>query len=126
MHYDGMISTTLDVLVKTQVCFVAGALGVFKTKRTADGALTDDAPLFQMFQCINAPAVGHGGQTLLTNTAHLLRDGLSQSQRELLTNKTWTVYTGKNTVFGGDLLTLPLIVRNQETGNHVLRWHEPW
>lgn len=103
------------------------SLGVFKTKKAPDGTIVDDPPQFQLFQCLHAPEQSEGGQTVLTNTVDLLRDGLTADQRQWLAEKTWSVYTAKNKVFGGDhLMKLPFIVKNEGSGHDVLRWHEPW
>ncbi|KAK7445714.1 hypothetical protein VKT23_014709 [Stygiomarasmius scandens] len=100
--------------------------GVFKTKTTESGKIINDPPQFQFFQCIEATESEDGGQTLFSNTADILRNGVTSLQRDLLSSKTWTVYTPQNTVFGGDHFDLPLITRNEFTGNDVLRWHDPW
>ncbi|KAF5363134.1 hypothetical protein D9758_008353 [Tetrapyrgos nigripes] len=100
--------------------------GVFKTKTDEHGRITNDPPQFQVFQCIQAPGNQEGGQTILTNTADILRYGVTPSQRQLLSSKTWTVYTPQNTVFGGDHFKLPLITQNELTGHDILRWHDPW
>ncbi|KIK57024.1 hypothetical protein GYMLUDRAFT_247295 [Collybiopsis luxurians FD-317 M1] len=100
--------------------------GVFKTKTDEHGQITNDPPQFQIFQCIRAPGNEEGGQTILTKTADILRYGVTPSQHQLLSSKTWTVFTPQNTVFGGDHLKLPLVTQNELTGNNILRWHDPW
>ncbi|KIJ42544.1 hypothetical protein M422DRAFT_170957 [Sphaerobolus stellatus SS14] len=100
--------------------------GVFMTKKDENGELTHNPPTFQVFRCIQAPEKEEGGKTLITNTADLIRDGLTPSQRDWLSGKKYSVFTPANKVFGGELLKLPLIMRNKHTGHDVLRWHEPW
>lgn len=123
MHYDGQ---SIRFISQTRLWIIVHK-GVFKTKTTPDGTIVDDPPQFQLFQCLHAPEHSEGGQTILTNTVHLLRDGLTPAQREWLAEKTWSVYTAKNEVFGGDhLRKLPFIIKNEGNGHDVLRWHEPW
>ncbi|KAG7087516.1 hypothetical protein E1B28_013477 [Marasmius oreades] len=100
--------------------------GVFKTKTDEHGKVVNDPPQIQVFQCIQAPGNEGGGQTILTNTADILRYGVSASLNQSLSLKTWTVFTPQNTVFGGDHLKLPLVTKNELTGNDILRWHDPW
>ncbi|KAF8886932.1 Pyoverdine/dityrosine biosynthesis protein-domain-containing protein [Infundibulicybe gibba] len=100
--------------------------GVFKTKTDENGELTHDPPNFQIFQCLHAPENDEGGKTLLSNTADLLQHGISPAVREWLSKMTYSVYTPQNKVFGGDILKLPLVMRNEATGHDVLRWHEHW
>lgn len=102
--------------------------GIFKTKRTQEGTLTHDPPRFQAFQCIHSPdaGLGEGGQTLLTNTNDLMQLGLTEAQRKWLEDKTFSIFTPANKVFGGDHLKLPLVMKNDGTGHDVLRWHENW
>lgn len=105
MHYDGVFFTKSDPIT---------------------GKLTHNPPEYQLFQCIHAPDSTKGGQTLVSNSADLLKYGLTESQREWLRSKSWKVYTPINKAFGGDLLGLPLVTSNERTGNEVLRWHEQW
>ncbi|KAH8804237.1 Pyoverdine/dityrosine biosynthesis protein-domain-containing protein [Flagelloscypha sp. PMI_526] len=100
--------------------------GVFKTKVLPDGSKTHDPPKYQVFQCIDTTELSEGGQTLLTNTNHVLRFGLTTAERDWLESRTYSVFTPLNQVFGGDLLKLPIIMKNDETGHDVLRWHEHW
>ncbi|KAF8579389.1 Clavaminate synthase-like protein [Ramaria rubella] len=100
--------------------------GVFMTKKDENGELTHNPPTFQVFRCIRAPEQAEGGKTLITNTADLICHGLTASQRDWLSGKKYSVFTPANKVFGGELLTLPIIMRNENTGHDVLRWHEPW
>ncbi|KAH8798042.1 Pyoverdine/dityrosine biosynthesis protein-domain-containing protein [Flagelloscypha sp. PMI_526] len=100
--------------------------GVFKTKTLPDGSKTHDFPKYQVFQCIKATEGSEGGQTLLTNTDYVLRFGLTNAERDWLKNKTYSVFTPLNQVFGGDLLKLPIIMQNEETSHDIIRWHEDW
>ncbi|KAF5318287.1 hypothetical protein D9758_018885 [Tetrapyrgos nigripes] len=100
--------------------------GLFKTKTDEHGRMTSDSPQFQIFQCIQAPGNQEGGRTILTNTAEILRYGVTHLQKELLSSKNFTVFTPKNAVFGGDHLKLPLVMQNELTGHEVLRWNDPW
>ncbi|KAG8927084.1 hypothetical protein FRC02_008475 [Tulasnella sp. 418] len=99
--------------------------GVFKVKVGEDGSTQSDPPLFQSFQCLDAPSGDEGGLTLFTHTSQILQS-LSQQERDSLKNKRWHVFTPSNDFFGGVPFDLPLITQHHETKHDVLRWHEEW
>jgi len=100
--------------------------GLFKAKVLPSGEITNDPPLFQMFQCIHAPGGGQGGRTMVTNGADALKYGLTAEQREWLSTRRSISFTPKNQAFGGNLVNMPLIMKNEYTGHDCIRWLESW
>jgi alpha-ketoglutarate-dependent taurine dioxygenase len=100
--------------------------GLFKAKTLPNGEITNDPPLFQMFQCLHAPGGGEGGRTMVTNGADVLNKGLNAAQREWLRGRRSISFTPKNQAFGGNLVNMPLIIHNDHTGHDVIRWLESW
>lgn len=87
-----------------------------------DGAFYQE-PRFLLFNCLQAPAFGTGGETLFVNT-----EMVWQNSDEALKQKwryyTLTYQTEKLAHYGG-AITRPMVNNHPDTGNVILRFAEP-
>ncbi len=88
-----------------------------------DGAFAATAPGLQIFQCIEAPGPGAGGETLFCDTVRLLAD-VDPATRARWADVSVTYTTEKKAHYGGRV-TAKLVDRHPIDGSSVLRFAEP-
>ncbi|NEO31328.1 MAG: TauD/TfdA family dioxygenase [Symploca sp. SIO3C6] len=88
-----------------------------------DGAFATAVPRFLFFQCLEAPALGNGGETLFCDTTQIWQDANSL-QREVWKKIEITYRTQKVAHYGGKI-TVPLVSEHPITGETTLRFAEP-
>lgn len=71
-----------------------------------DGAFHKE-PSFLVFNCLQAPEIGAGGETLFTDMAKVLRS-LPPNERGLLEKATFTYKTERRAHYGGEVTVNPL------------------
>jgi len=81
-------------------------------------------PSFQLFQCLQAPDPGAGGETLFCNSQILLSEA-PQDKIKLWKESKLTYFT-KKTHFGGHPVSFYLIENHPHTGKPTIRYNEPW
>lgn len=87
-----------------------------------DGAF-HRVPRFLVFNCIEAPVDGGGGETLFTNTEMILAK--TREEEKNLWDRTHLVYeTEKKAHYGGRVRT-EMVARHPDTGREVIRFAEP-
>lgn len=87
-----------------------------------DGAF-HKVPTYLMFNCVQAPAAGAGGETLFCDTRRVW-DGWSEPERARYARVSLTYETAKLAHYGGKI-TGPLVQQHPETGEPILRFAEP-
>jgi alpha-ketoglutarate-dependent taurine dioxygenase len=88
-----------------------------------DGAFARAVPSFLLFQCVQAPLPGTGGETLFCHTSRLWHDATA-AQRARWGRLELTYATEKVAHYGGRV-TAPLAARHPVTGQPTLRYAEP-
>jgi alpha-ketoglutarate-dependent taurine dioxygenase len=88
-----------------------------------DGAFAKATPRFFMFQCVQAPAVGNGGETVFSDTTEVIRRA-PDATRALWDSVKIAYRTDKVEHYGG-AVTAPLTAKHQATGEPILRYAEP-
>jgi alpha-ketoglutarate-dependent taurine dioxygenase len=88
-----------------------------------DGAFARQVPWLQMFQCVEAPGEGQGGETLFCDTARVCADA-SPEDRERWQNVEIEYATEKVAHYGGKIRAA-LVARHPLTGETTLRFNEP-
>ncbi len=89
-----------------------------------DGAYIDTVPSFEFFQCLKAPAIGSGGETLFCDTTRIWHQATTE-QREIWKNIKITYNTESNAAHYGGEITVPLVSQHPKTGETRLRYGEP-
>ena len=88
-----------------------------------DGAFATAVPRFLFFQCLKAPALGSGGETLFCDTTRVWQKA-NPLQREVWKTIEINYCTQKVAHYGGKI-TVPLVSEHPLTGNTTLRFAEP-
>jgi alpha-ketoglutarate-dependent taurine dioxygenase len=88
-----------------------------------DGAFAAATPRYFIFQCMQAPAAGNGGETVFCDT-RLVWATASTAQRERW-HRTSMAYTTEKLAHYGGKVTWPLVSAHPKTGEPVLRYAEP-
>lgn len=88
-----------------------------------DGAFAEAVPSFQFFQCLEAPTLGNGGETLFSDTTRIWQNA-NPTQREKWKQIVITYRTEKVVHYGG-IITVPLVNKHPVTGMPTLRFIEP-
>jgi alpha-ketoglutarate-dependent taurine dioxygenase len=88
-----------------------------------DGAFARAVPRWQVFQCVQAPSPGAGGETLFADTNRIW-EGATAEQRARWEAVTLTYATDKVAHYGGRI-TVPLAATHPGTGRRILRFAEP-
>lgn len=88
-----------------------------------DGAFARSTPKFFLFQCVQAPPAGNGGETVFCDTTEVIRRA-DQATRERWRDVTITYRTDKVEHYGGQVTT-PLLATHPATGEPVIRYAEP-
>jgi alpha-ketoglutarate-dependent taurine dioxygenase len=88
-----------------------------------DGAFARVAPRYFMFQCIEAPRPGGGGETVFSDSAEVLRRADDDLVRQWASTKVG-YRTEKLGYYGGETIS-PLLIEHSETGETVMRYGEP-
>ncbi|MDG4794571.1 TauD/TfdA family dioxygenase [Micromonospora sp. WMMD1082] len=88
-----------------------------------DGAFAKQAPRYFLFQCVQAPPVGGGGETVFSDTTEVIRRAGDDLRRD------WgsvdvTYRTDKLAYYGGQV-TASLLATHSETGETIMRYGEP-
>jgi alpha-ketoglutarate-dependent taurine dioxygenase len=88
-----------------------------------DGAFADAVPSLQVFQCLEAPPSGAGGETLFSDTTRVWEDASAE------TRATWEkvsiTYLTERVAHYGGRFTAPLVGRHPSSGSATLRYAEP-
>jgi len=89
-----------------------------------DGAHSTLEPRFLMFQCLQAPGIGRGGETLFCNTERVLIDAgrLERARWE----KLYVSYYSSQPDHHWAEITVPLVDRHPTTDAPRLRFSEPY
>jgi len=87
-----------------------------------DGAFYQE-PRFLLFQCIEAPEAGSGGETLFVNTERVWQES-SEQQKKQWSDYSFTFQTEKLAHYGG-AISRPMINQHPATGEIILRFAEP-
>lgn len=88
-----------------------------------DGAFAAAEPSFLIFQCLDAPDAGAGGESLFANTESLCR---TASPGDLERWKAIEIeYRTQKVAHYGGVCRWPLVARHKHTGEEVLRFAEP-
>lgn len=88
-----------------------------------DGAFAEVIPHYFVFQCVEAPEPGGGGETVFCDTRKVCR-ALPDPVREKWRQVNITYRTDKLAHYGGTV-TWPLLSAHPVTGEQVLRYAEP-
>jgi alpha-ketoglutarate-dependent taurine dioxygenase len=88
-----------------------------------DGAFAEAVPEFQIFQCLQAPQPGTGGETLFCATNKVWQEATPQQQARWQ-QLVLTYATDKVAHYGGRI-SAPLTTRHPRTGRTILRFAEP-
>jgi alpha-ketoglutarate-dependent taurine dioxygenase len=88
-----------------------------------DGAFAQETPWLQVFQCLQAPRPGTGGETLFADTTRIWQDA-STAQRARWEQTALTYATDKVAHYGGRI-TAPLVAVHPATGERIVRFAEP-
>lgn len=88
-----------------------------------DGAFAEAVPSFQFFQCLEAPTLGNGGETLFIDTTRIWQRANSAQQerwKQIVIN-----YKTEKVVHYGGTITMPLVNKHPVTDKPTLRFIEP-
>ncbi|MFC4376049.1 TauD/TfdA dioxygenase family protein [Nocardia halotolerans] len=88
-----------------------------------DGAWSEKAPRYFLFQCVQGCEPGAGGETVFCDTAQVYREA-PDDLRELWGRTTVTYRTDRLAHYGGTM-SHPLLATSPATGETVLRYAEP-
>jgi alpha-ketoglutarate-dependent taurine dioxygenase len=88
-----------------------------------DGAFAEAVPSWQLFQCLQAPLAGRGGETLFCDTTRLWNEATPE-QRARWQGVSITYTTEKVAHYGGRV-TAGLVGKHPATGAATLRYAEP-
>lgn len=88
-----------------------------------DGAFAKQVPWLQIFQCVEAPGLSQGGETLFCDTNRVWQQA-EPSRREKWRNIEVEYATEKVAHYGGRIRA-PLVATHPRTGETVLRFNEP-
>ncbi|MDJ0716903.1 MAG: TauD/TfdA family dioxygenase [Prochloraceae cyanobacterium] len=88
-----------------------------------DGAFATAMPTFMFFQCLKAPPLGSGGETLFFDTTRVWEDA-NPLQREIWKKIEITYRTERVAHYGGEI-TVSLVNEHPITGKTTLRFAEP-
>ncbi|MFI9812502.1 TauD/TfdA dioxygenase family protein [Saccharothrix variisporea] len=88
-----------------------------------DGAFAKTAPRYFLFQCVEAPVAGGGGETVFSDSVEVLRRTPEELRREWAGTQV-TYRTEKLGYYGGETVS-PLLAEHSETGETILRYGEP-
>jgi len=88
-----------------------------------DGAFAAQVPFLQLFQCLESPGPGSGGETVFCDTVRLWKQA-SEEQRQRWSGVRVHYQTDKLAHYGGSICA-PLVARHPLTGETTLRFAEP-
>jgi alpha-ketoglutarate-dependent taurine dioxygenase len=88
-----------------------------------DGAFAKVAPRFFLFQCVQAPEAGGGGETVFSDTTEVIRRA-GDDVRNRWQQVNVTYRTDKLAYYGGQA-TAPLLATHSRTGETIMRYGEP-
>lgn len=88
-----------------------------------DGMYVRQIPEIQLFLCLTATPLGHGGETLFCNTA-LVWDRADEETRARWQRLSATYRINKTEHYGGEVRS-PLVESRPDTGRPILRFNEP-
>ena len=88
-----------------------------------DGAFARVDPRFFLFQCVQAPAAGGGGETVFSDTTRVVADADPATVRRWETLSV-AYRTEKLAHYGGEI-TKPLLSRHPSSGATTIRYAEP-
>ncbi|AFT99438.1 TauD/TfdA dioxygenase family protein [Nocardia brasiliensis] len=88
-----------------------------------DGAWSERAPRFFLFQCVQGCAPGAGGETVFCDSTQVYREA-PEELRELWARTSVTYRTDRLAHYGGTM-TQPLLDTHPTTGETTIRYAEP-
>ncbi len=88
-----------------------------------DGAFARATPRFFLFQCVKAPALGGGGETVFSDTTAVLRAADEETRRRW--DSVEVTYRTEQLQHYGGLTTAPLTAVHPATGEPIIRYAEP-
>lgn len=88
-----------------------------------DGAFAKVAPRYFLFQCVQAPAVGGGGETVFSDSTEVIRRADPALVAEWAATEV-SYRTEKLGYYGGET-TASLLAKHSETGETIMRYGEP-
>ncbi len=88
-----------------------------------DGAFAKAVPSFLFFQCLKAPTIGSGGESLFSDTTRVFQNATPE-QRELW-QKIEITYTTQKVAHYGGKVTEPLVSKHPISNTPTLRFAEP-
>jgi alpha-ketoglutarate-dependent taurine dioxygenase len=88
-----------------------------------DGAFAHADPRFFLFQCVRAPKVGGGGETVFSDTTAVIR-AAGEDLVEQWARTEVRYRTEKLRHYGGEI-SRPLLAKHSVTGESIMRYNEP-
>lgn len=88
-----------------------------------DGAFAKVAPRYFLFQCVQAPVAGGGGETVFSDSTEVIRRTDPELVAEWATTEV-AYRTEKLGYYGGETVS-PLLTKHSETGETIMRYGEP-
>lgn len=88
-----------------------------------DGAFARAAPRYFLFQCLQAPKAGGGGETVFSDSTEVIRRAEPDLVRQWASTEV-SYRTEKLGYYGGETVS-PLLAKHSVTGAKVLRYGEP-
>lgn len=88
-----------------------------------DGAFAEKTPRYFMFQCVKAPALGGGGETVFSDTTAVLRNADAETRARW--ESVEITYSTEQLQHYGGKTTEPLLDTHPATGERVIRYAEP-
>ncbi|MGC5334575.1 TauD/TfdA dioxygenase family protein [Micromonospora sp. DT62] len=88
-----------------------------------DGAFARAAPRYFLFQCLEAPVPGGGGETVFSDSTDVIRRASPELVREWAATEV-SYRTEKLGYYGGETVS-PLLTTHSETGETIMRYGEP-
>jgi alpha-ketoglutarate-dependent taurine dioxygenase len=88
-----------------------------------DGAFARQAPWLQVFQCLESPGSGQGGETIFCDTAKVWQD--APPERRAAWQKVEIEYLTEKIAHYGGQFRARLVATHPKTGETVLRFAEP-
>lgn len=87
-----------------------------------DGMYRPQVPEYQIFHCVKAPLLGHGGRTTFSNTILALENAAPETKA--FWNKVTGTYKRKMAFYNSKTVS-PLITRHPHKEHFVIRYNEP-